>query len=173
MFSDSVCNNYGWIYSCWSCWFIIQNISGHTINSKLFFVYKVLFSNPWHLWLIWKTPKLATSGFFEIGILIGVSIRRLRRSVNLIINFFLKLHHPKSDQDFWRISALASKMGQIKKKMKALYYVKHFPIIIHDDICYFFNSLILEARAEILHTFSVLFWAMEFQEKMLLRFTDL
>ena len=30
--------------------------------------------------------------------------------------FFLKLHCPKSDLNFWQISALASKMGQLKEK---------------------------------------------------------
>jgi hypothetical protein len=29
--------------------------------------------------------------------------------------FFLKLHCPQNDRQFWQISALASKMGQIKK----------------------------------------------------------
>ena len=36
--------------------------------------------------------------------------------------FFLKLHCPKSELNFGKISALASKMGQIKKKIEALYH---------------------------------------------------
>ena len=39
--------------------------------------------------------------------------------------------------------------------------------------CLHFLLPILEARAEILQKISFPFWAMEFQEKMLLRFTDL
>ena len=35
--------------------------------------------------------------------------------------FFLKLHCPKSDLNFWQISALASKMGQIKRKKEKQY----------------------------------------------------
>ena len=36
--------------------------------------------------------------------------------------FFLKLHCPKSDLNFWQISALGFKIGQIKR-IKALYYI--------------------------------------------------
>ena len=44
----------------------------------------------------------------------------------------------KTNKYFLRISDLASKMGQIKKKIKALYYIKYSPISIHNNMCYFF-----------------------------------
>ena len=52
-------------------------------------------------------------------------------------------------------------MGQIKHKL------------MHFIIPFLFILPILEDRAEILQKSLVPFWAMEFQEKLLFRFTDL
>ena len=59
-------------------------------------------------------------------------------------------------------------MGQIEEKDK------HTMLYLLIILClYFFFKPILDATAEILQKFSVPFWAMECQEKWLLRFTNL
>ena len=76
-------------------------------------------------------------------------LSKLLLKVNLSQKHFFETPLPKKcPKFFWRISALASQMGQIKRKK-------------------------IEARAEFLQKFSVPFWVIDFQEKLLLRFTDL
>ena len=59
-------------------------------------------------------------------------------------------------------------MGQIEEKDK---HIRGY--ILYITSAFIFLKPILDATAEILQNFSVPFWAMDFQEKLLLRFPDL
>ena len=64
---------------------------------------------------------------------------------------------PKNEPNFWRISALASKMGQIKKKN-----AHHYFMLIRGKCLYLFLfSPILETRAKILQIFGSFFGRFE------------
>ena len=80
--------------------------------------------------------------------------------------FFLKLHCPKINLNFWKISALASKMGKIKKKCRHFIIVnsKH-PLISVKMSVYFFVWPILEPRAEIRQNFRSTFGQWSFKKK--------
>ena len=62
-------------------------------------------------------------------------------------------------------------MGQIEEKDK--HTMLYLLIILYITSAFIFFKPILDATAEILQKFSVPFWAMEVQEKLLLRFPDL
>ena len=59
----------------------------------------------------WKTQINLLLFSFWTDLVVRVKVSKSQKQ------FFLKLHWPKSDRNFWRISALASNMGQILVKL--------------------------------------------------------
>ena len=75
-------------------------------NSKYAFIIRVI-------QFAWKCWYEQLSSSIELDVYLGKHVLKVSKSQK---HFFLKLHCPKSYLNFWQISALTSKMGQIKMK---------------------------------------------------------
>ena len=101
---------------------------------------------------LWMVPKLD----FRTRQLIRFS----QTSVNLKSIFSWNFIAQIGTENFWRISALASKMGQIKIITNIIIYTNWGEFNIIKCLHFFLIWPILEDRAEILQKILVTFWAM-------------